>query len=282
MSTDIFFFIGYFIIILILYSLKWTKDFANKNSNELIGVTSAYFYLLADIKNDNDNKIFFDYTWKDINTPLVYLGIILALIYLYINYINKDKFINDESLIQENTQLKENFKVSQKEFYKLCSDIIKGCFGEFYESSNGNGRISIYKYDNNSFTLLGRYCSNPLYNSEGRPHYPENEGIIAIGWQNGTASIHNIPKYTNKGREWKKRMKEICNISDNSLDKIKMKSQSFHVQRINNEDSRNPLGIIVAEKLSSEIINEELITLPLKLHNEIIASLIKSMKTITK
>lgn len=282
MSTDLFFFIAYFFLILILFILKWTKDFAYKNLNEFIGVTSAYLYLLADIKNDSDNKIIFDLNWKDLNDFLVYSGVFLAFLYLYLNYKTKNNFVNDVTLLAENNELRENFINSKREFYKLCSDIIRSTFPDFYSSSNGNGRISIYKYDNNSFTLLGRYCPNPLFNLQGRAHYPENEGLIAKGWQEGEIIEFNIPKFSKSGREWKKHMKAICNISDSSLEKIKMKSCSYYIQRISNEDSRNPLGIIVLETLSPDIIDDFYIKNQLELNKEIISSLIKSMKTITK
>ncbi|MBF0598453.1 hypothetical protein [Faecalibacter rhinopitheci] len=282
MSTDIFFFVAYFFIILLLFIIKWTKDFAYKNLNEFIGVTSAYLYLLADIKNDSENKIIFDLNWKDLNNFLVYSGVILAFLYLYLNYKNKKNFVNDSLLLSENNELKESLKNSKREFYKLCSDIIRSTFTDFYFSSNGNGRISIYKYDNNSFTLLGRYCPNPLFNGPGRAHYAENEGLIAKGWQKDEFIEFNIPKYSKKGREWKRYMKSICNISDSSLETIKMKSCSFYIQRINNEDSRNPLGIIVVEMLNPEKIDDQYIKHQLELNKETISSLIKSMKTITK
>lgn len=280
MSLDIFFFIGYAFIILILFIIPKTKKFAEDNTNELIGITAAYIYLLADIKNDSKNLIFLNYSWSDLNTFLVFSGIGLSLLYVYINYKKKSQFINDESLKLMLEISEKKIKNSQTEFYKLCSDIIKSYFHEFFENSNGSGRISIYKFEENHFTLLGRYSNNPLYNTQGRGTYDHNEGFIALGWQQDSFEIYGLPKYTSKGAEWKKAIRQKCNISDRTLNKIKMKSSSFYIKRIKNEDSRNPLGIIVIEQLKPTRIDNENINKILIDNHDIISSLIKSMKTL--
>ena len=265
---------------MLLYVLPKTKDFASKTTNEFIGITSAYLYLLADIKNESHKKVFFNLTWSDLNPYLVYGGIIVALTYLYLNYKNKNKYITDEILLANVNILEQKFESSKKEFFKLCSDIIKSDFVNFFTNSNNNGRISIYKYENEKFYLLGRYSSNPTYNKLSRKEYPENEGFIAKGWEIGTHSAYDIPTYRGKGRDWKKSIKNKCNISTSTLDKIRMKSCSFYVHRIENEDSRDPLGIIVAEQISSNEINKIDISQPLQKHSEVISSLIKSMKNL--
>ncbi|MBF4519164.1 hypothetical protein IRZ71_22655 [Flavobacterium sp. ANB] len=281
MSSDIFFLVGYVFIILILYIIPKTKKFAETNTNEIIGITSAYIYLLADIKNDSTNLIAFGFSWKDLNTVLVFTGIGLSLLYIYINFKNKSEFRNDQEIKNSLEQAEKKINDSQTEFYKLCSDIIKSYFHEFFENSNGSGRVSIYKFEENHFTLLGRYSNNPIYNNKGRITYDYNEGFIAIGWQSVMPfEIYGLPKYTAKGKEWKAAIRDKCTISDRTLNKIKMKSSSFFIKRVNNDDSGNPLGIIVVEQLRSNRIDNENITQILDDNHKIIASLIKSMKTL--
>lgn len=264
-----------------LYVFPKTKDFALQTTNEFIGISSTYLYLLAGIKNGSDKLVVFNLTWKDLNPYLVYGGIIISLIYLYINYKHRNRYITDEELLKKVNTLEQKFESSKKEFFKLCSDIIKSDFTKFFKNSENSGRISIYKYENKKFYLLGRYSSNPTYNKPSRKNYPSNEGFIALGWENGTHSAFDILKFRGKGRDWKKSIKSKCNISNNTLDKIRMKSCSFYVHRIENEDSRAPLGIIVAEQISPNEIDTINITKPLEKHSEVISSLIKTMKTLS-
>jgi hypothetical protein len=267
---------------MLLYLIPQTKKFASKTTNEFVGITSAYLYLLADIKNEDNSLVFFNQSWKDLNPYLVYGGIVLALIYLFLNYKNKNQYITDVELSNKIDTLEEKFKSSKSEFYKLCSDIIKSDFSDFFNNSENNGRISIYKFEDNKFYLLGRYSSNPAFNKSSRDYYPANEGFIAKGWENVTYSVNGVSKHRGKGRDWKKSIKNKCHISDSTLNKIRMKSCSFYIKRIRNEDSRDPLGIIVAEQISPEEINSEHITKPIEQHHEVISSLIKSMKTLSK
>ena len=75
-------------------------------------------------------------------------------------------------------------------------------------------------------------------------------------------------------------MKNNCHITDETLKKINMKSCSFYVKRIENEDARNPLGVIVFEKLNSTQIDKNSINNVLQSNKSQIETLIKSMKTI--
>ena len=159
-------------------------------------------------------------------------------------------------------------------------------FKEFYSSAEGQGRISIYKHYTNEnkedkFKLLGRYATNNIYNKYGRGEYSANEGFIAKGWEMGTFKIEGIPKWTHKGKEYKDFIKQKWSINDSTLNKITMKSRSFHIRKIENEDSRPPLGIVVFEQMSPQTINEESIQSILKNHQEQLIFLIKSMKSIS-
>lgn len=59
-----------------------------------------------------------------------------------------------------------------------------------------------------------------------------------------------------------------------------MKSCSFYIKRIENEDARMPLGIIVFEKIQNIEIEAQDIKNKLISNREQLVTLIKSMKTI--
>ncbi|MCU4188967.1 hypothetical protein M9Q43_07290 [Flavobacterium sp. HXWNR29] len=280
MSSDVFYFIGFVFAILILFILPKTKEIFEKNIPEVLGVSSAYFYLLADIKSDSFNLIILDYSWRDINSLLVFFGIALALLAVYLNFKIKSKFITNEELVSELEITNKKLEVIKKEYYKLCSDNLRIIFKSFFDLSNGCGRVSVYKYDGDVFKLLGRYSNNPLYNKKGRDSYPSNEGFIALGWANEIFEIYNIPQWTKNGKDYKNAVKELCNISDSTLKNIKMKSCSFFIYRLDNEDSRPPLGIVVVEQLQSSQIDHQNMNEIFSSNEQQLSFLIKSMKSI--
>ncbi|RMZ58000.1 hypothetical protein D1632_17005 [Chryseobacterium nematophagum] len=280
MTADIFFFITYIFAVLILLLIPYTKNIFKKNIAELFSITSAYLLILADIKNDSKKVIINDLTWEDINFSLVGLGFILLIVSVIVNFSQKNKNLSFSQIQSELQTTTDKLKNIQKEYFKLCSDNIRVIFEDFFTQTDGQGRISIYKFDDNQFKLLGRYSNNPEFNKAGRENYSSNEGFIALGWQNGKFSIDSIPKWTGKGKDYKDFMKNSCNISENILKKIKMKSRSFYIYRIKNEDSRPPLGIIVFEQIKPEVINQVLIENIISGHEAQLQFLIKSMKTI--
>ncbi|WP_291118421.1 hypothetical protein [Empedobacter sp. UBA7248] len=280
MTADIFFFIGYIFIILILFLIPFTKRIFEKNIAELFTISSGYLFLLADIKNESKNKIIFDLSWAELNTSLVFIGILLIIIGVIVNFSQKNKNLSYTQMQTELQTTQQKFKNIEKEYFKLCSDNIRVIFENFFSLTDGQGRVSIYKFDDNQFKLLGRYSNNPEFNKIGRGNYSSNEGFIAKGWQNETFKIDSCPKWTGKGKEYKDFMKSVCNISDTALRKIRMKSRSFFIYRINNEDSRPPLGIIVFEQIKPQPIDQQLIKNIILNHEAQIQFLIKSMKTI--
>lgn len=280
MTTDIFFFIGYIFLILILFIIPFTKKIFEKNIAELCTISSGYLFLLADTKNGSSKKIIFDLTWEDVNSLLVVFGVILIILGVIINFVQKNKNLSFSQMQTELQTTKDKLKNIQKEYFKLCSDNIRVIFEDFFAQTDGQGRVSIYKFDDTQFKLLGRYSNNPEFNKIGRGNYASNEGFIAMGWQNGKFSIDSAPKWVGNGKDYKDFMKLNCRITDTALRKIRMKSRSFYINRIKNEDSRPPLGIIVFEQIKPQTINQTLIENIILSHEAQLQFLIKSMKTI--
>jgi hypothetical protein len=279
----IWYFVIYALIILGLWAFEKSRNFLKTNLPEVITATSAYIYLLSDIKSQSDDILISSLKWKECNLFLIITGVIVFFIGLYIGYRKNQQNLTLNNLKSDLAIQKANNQKIKDEYYSLCSNYIKEIFEPFYFSADKcSSRISIYKHQGTHFTLLGRCSDNPIYNKKGLQTYPDTEGFIALGWQNGTYKIHDVPEWKHKGATYKKFMKETCNIQDDRLNKLTMHSRSFYVRRLENPNSTNPHGIIVFEKMSKDEIDSQKIEEIFSTHKVQIISLMKSMKTLDK
>lgn len=281
MTNDIFFLLGYVLCILILWLIPYFREILLRHKSELLGFSSGYIFLLADIKSSNKTTVVFNKTWEGLNTYLVCTGVLLGIISIFHSAYEKGKQRNLKVLSEELTNTKAILNKVKSEYYNLCSDSIKDIFKDFFATASGNGRVSLYKHDGNSFKLLGRAADNPEHSNRGLEIYPEDEGFIALGWQNGHFEIHDIPHWSGKsGANYRNFMKARCNINDDRLKKLTMRSRSFYVYRFNNSTAQKPYGIIVFEKLNENQIQTGTINTIFQTHETQIVSLLKSMKSL--
>ncbi|NRT13593.1 hypothetical protein [Flavobacterium sp. 14A] len=273
MTSESLFLIIPLILILLLFAIGKSRKIFLEHSSEVLIMISSYLFLLTDIRNNNTEIVIFNYNWKELNTILLVSGGITSLISICLSYAFKKRYDSYEDVLNK-------FNNSKKEFYKLCSDIIRNSFKDFFDNSFSNGRVSIYMHQNNNFILLGRYSNNPNFNSKGRESYPDNEGLISKGWLDNTYVINNIPVWANKGQKYIKCVNLIKSIDTEVIKKMKMKSRSFYIKRIDNEDSRLHHGIIVIEQMDPRPIDSTLIEDILDKHEPNIIVLFKSMNSV--
>ena len=282
MTEDVFFIFGYLLVILVLWLIPYIRKLFLHHKPELLGFSSGYIFLLADIKSSNETIVIFNKTWRELNTTLLIIGILLGLTSIALSAIEKSRLKKLEEVSEELEKTKVKLGRIKTEFYNLCSDSIKDIFSSFFVTTNGSGRVSLYKHDGNSFRLLGRAAENPEHNKRGLETYPDDKGFIAKGWQQGSFEVHNIPKWNGKnGAEYRNFMKANCAIDDERLRKLTMRSRSFYIHRFNNPNAQNPYGIIVFEKLNETQIETTLINTIFQTHSLQIVALLKSMKTLS-
>ena len=272
------FFTGYLIFIIILFNISYTKNKIKGNESLVFEFSSMYIFTILGIL-DKETFIINEYTISDIKDWFIGIAVIIGFIGILKGH--KSYEYNElENRFNDTNKKLETIKI---EYYKLCSDIIKELFDSFFSKTQGQGRVSIYKYDENKskFKLLGRYSNCPEYNKIGREGYSSDEGFIAEGWKSGKCEIFGIPKWTGNGKAYKDFVKSKCKISENTLKSIKMKSCAFYISRIENEDSRLQLGIIVFEQIQSKQIDSVEIDNILEYNKIYIRSLIKSIKIIS-
>lgn len=278
MTDEVFYLIGPLILVLIL--IATFRDYYPEYKTELFTFVGTYLFFICGLKNDSTDIVIFDKTWEELSPILILLSCFITLVTIYFSIRTKRRKKNLQQCKGELEGLENKLALVRREYYKLCSDIIKCMFSEFFDASGGNGRVSVYKHTENEFMLLGRYSKNPAYNTRGRETYTDSEGFINIGWQEGKFEIYDIPVWVGNGREYKNFIRKFCDITENSLKQIKMKSCSFYIRRMENEDARNPIGIIVFEQIQGSKINTEQIEAKIDFYKQQLDTLIKSMKTI--
>lgn len=273
MTSESLFLIIPIILILLLYSIGYSRKIFIEHSSELIIAIAGYFFLLTDIRNNNTETVIFNYTWKQLNNTLLIIGAFFSLLAIYLSYNFQKKFKSYDEIF---TKLNN----SKNEYYKLCSDIIKNSFDDFFQNSSNNGRVSMYLHQSNNFVLLGRYSNNPNYNAKGREIYPHNDGLISKGWIDSVCVINNIPQWKNNGQKYITYVNQIKSIDKDTIRNMKMKSRSFYIKRIDNEDSRTPHGIIVIEQMNPNQIDNNMVDVILEKYQSNLIVLFKSMKSI--
>lgn len=211
-----------------------------------------------------------------------YLGWVLAtsvLIYVLVKFIEvtaKPKFRELQSEL-ENYQSK----------YDVVSDQVRNLFDgylynlanrlDFGKSSENNERISLYIHDkNNNFIPCGRYSANPKYRQPTRTSYPDNEGCIAKGWENGWYFDDNLPCPNAKLRDYIDHCLHTFQIPRNTTRAMKMKSRLYAVMSINNNG--DIFGVIVVESTKENRFSEQEIKPLLEEQNDFLAETIKQLR----
>lgn len=108
-------------------------------------------------------------------------------------------------------------------------------------------RVSLYVHDpeNDQFIPCGRYSANPELKKRGRSKYPDNQGCIAKGWQDGWHFVNDLPR---KRSAQQKRLEKDYNIPEKVHNKIRMLSVLVGVIKLTWHGS-NPVAVIVVESL---------------------------------
>ena len=273
--------LGAFIILLVLLSFETTGDFLKENMVEVLTSIAGIGLTLIDIMSSSNKKFIYNYTWQDAWAYLLVLfGFCLALsIFLSARRNLTQKRIREE--IDKSQILEKKMLIINEEYYKLCSETIKFLFQEFF--TTGKERISIYKHQGNHFTLLGRYAPIPENNKRTDYSYSEGEGLIGKGWRENEVEAIDIPAWSGKGVSYKSCLKNICQISDLRLNKIRMRSRSYYIKTLDdNSTATDPDGIIVFESIDPNKSNKTDCGVLLANQLTNVLSLLKNMNSLTK
>lgn len=273
MTIDTFYFWAWLFIILGLFANRYTRNLLDRDYSEILTVTSGYLLALVGVKNTSQKIVMFNWTWEQLSPFIVIISCTMILVSLILRAFRNKKLKSSEAL-------QENFIKLKDEYYKLCSDNLRVIFKQFV--GQPKTRVSIYKFEDNHFKLIGRYSKTPNFNTKGREKYNSTEGFIATGWDNGEHAEYGLPLYEQGSAEYIKQITAKCNIPKRTIKRMNMKSSSFYVKTVENEegDSRVHLGIIVFEKISADAIDKTVINQLIDSNVELLRTIFKSMKTL--
>jgi hypothetical protein len=136
-------------------------------------------------------------------------------------------------------------------FRTLCDGLLTDLCAKLQVSAGDDDRVSLYVHDGDAhFVLCGRFSPNPLRNRPGRPQYPDNQGCILHGWQNGWHFENDL----GNGNQYRSRTQNKYGINIPTLDLIKMQSKLFAAQRIDFQSKS--VGLVVVESMRRDRFNE--------------------------
>lgn len=126
-----------------------------------------------------------------------------------------------------------------------------------------DGRITLYKFIDEQFYILGRYSENPEFKKRSRESYPK-EGLIFKAWQEGKfCKTNGIPICVNKRTKFRsgyfKTLNDIAPIKEETVWDMKMKSRCFYLKTLKDASLLENNSIIVIESIQENGFKENTI-----------------------
>lgn len=123
-------------------------------------------------------------------------------------------------------------------------------------------RISVYKKSREKFVTIGRYSLNPNYSDIRRSSIPTSEGFIGKALVNGECLVVGIeePYKKKKDSPYNEKIKSCCNITDDVLEAIRMKSRFYYCKALTDQTGMERTSVIVIESTNANRFTREEIT----------------------
>lgn len=252
--------------------IDWVADNFSGIANLIFIVLTLLLTVVLELKPSIPLISFEQYKW--------YFTILISLLFISIavisfikdsNRFKKVKLLEKEILDLKNDNIKISNEKSnlENEIESLLIDtkeIFDSYLGFMSKSLqlDHNHRVSVYKHSIDKFMIIGRYSDNPKFKKINRNQYPENEGFISIAWEKGEFMVDDLPDPQKESEKYLEQIKSMCDISDEVLSRIKMKSQSFYIKTLYGHDSMQPKAVLVIEGIGQKSLNIENIKIYLK------------------
>lgn len=231
----------------------------------LNGLNTLIFAFIG-ILFELDKKVTrFNINTKTIGWILFVVVIILTIVQIvkqikenkYVEIIEKNKTDEINSLKNEKKELGFKIQNLESQISKINNnsiDIVEIHLAYLFEKMNlkNSERISLYKFIDDKFYVLGRFSSNPELRKRGRSSY-KKEGLIFKAWQlgnyfkNSGIPIPNISSRSKFRRGYYKVLNEIAPIEEETVWKMRMKSRSFYLKALKDSSNVENTSIIVIE-----------------------------------
>ncbi|KXO74910.1 hypothetical protein [Brucella anthropi] len=164
-----------------------------------------------------------------------------------IYYAFKERTIS--SLKKEITQTRDEISEVGNTIQQLFNGMLYGLAQQLEIAQEDQIRITLYIHDKGTFSFIpcGRYSPNPRYQDPGRPSYPENQGCIGKGWENGWHFDSAVPENGNKRKTYHARE---YGMDGDVVDALAMKSCLYAAKRLH-DAAEAPVAVIVVEAIDS-------------------------------
>ncbi len=242
------------------FFIEPTKRFFRWFPSPLLLFFAGLAFLIRDydfsekLKSNPGKADFYTFLDSDVFWYLIVILLFFVLISDLIKYFDEPRIFSQSKEI-------ENLKNKLGSFTDLVPVLFdghvenivkKGSFGD--NISDVRATLYIHVSKSSTFVPCGRYSANPEWRKKGRPKYPDHEGCIGLGWQNGWFEKQDIPD----GDMWYQYHKDTLGMKPKVIKSLKMKSRSFIVMRINDMADRQS-AVIVLESTSANRFDANLI-----------------------
>jgi hypothetical protein len=226
-------------------------------------ITNGFVYALVGIFFGINKKFLNDkIESKCIAIILLVLGFFINIIF-YFKQSKKTNSLSDLNLVNQTQaetiqKLENQIQRIHKNYSEVFNEHLAYLF--FKLELTDSDRISMYKYKDGKFFIIGRYSTNPKLKQIHRKFYNSNEGLISKAWSLGEYFINTgVPDYGKKTRSQQQVysfFNNIAPISKETFDKITMKSKSLFLKSFMNTKGIDRASIIVIESEKSKAFEQ--------------------------
>jgi hypothetical protein len=234
----------------------------------LNGLNTVIFAIIGILFELNTTVTIYNVNTKTIGWILFVAVVILTIVQIIyqikdtksIEKIEKEKEQIIFSLGNEKKELEVKIQNLENQISKINNnsiEIVETHLAYLFEKMNlkNSERISLYKFIDDKFYVLGRFSNNPELRKRGRNSY-KKEGLIFKAWQLGNyfknsgipnPNMSTRPKFR-KG--YYKVLNDIASIDEETVWKMNMKSRSFYLKALKDSGNLENTSIIVIESLN--------------------------------
>lgn len=193
--------------------------------------------------------------------PIIIVMVVITIYAMRQAHIDKSGLLSNnqllleekENLDQEKRGLLEDIEALKGDFLFLNENYIESHL-KFISDKIGfgkNHRISVYFENDDSFYILGRFSSNPIYKKKHTIKLAINKGALSKTWESGNFCDFNCKSFKNAKKTYLKHQKQHYGFDEDKINKSNMKSCSFIGYTI--RDNGTPIGVILFESIEQDL-----------------------------
>ncbi|ESZ17701.1 hypothetical protein X735_09915 [Mesorhizobium sp. L2C085B000] len=119
---------------------------------------------------------------------------------------------------------------------------------------DGQDRISVYRYADDAFIMVGRFSIRPELAKPGRSVYPANQGVIGAAWRSGDGKcvVTDLPDPEADSQAYLARCEADWQLPSAIVQAMTMKPRSIAAFALNNSQKTGRNAIVVFESTAAD------------------------------